>query len=243
MKSSARRAVPHDIMRAEYHEDFGIEIDGGNFRRLKERSVMKTILFYLLEPFADWECAYLSSAVRDLGAEKYEVKTVAPSKEPVHSMGGFTVLPDYDLASVPGDFEGLILVGGMSWRKEDARRVTPLVRRALDGGRVLGAICGAATFLGTIGALNGFRHTGNDLEDLKELSGAAYTGEADFISEQAVRDGKLITANGTAALEFARETLLALGVAPEAKILEWYDFYKRGFYPASARQPDAGREG
>ena len=43
-------------------------------------------------------------------------------------------------------------------------------------------------------------------------------------------------ANGTAALEFAREVLLALQVAPEPKITEWYDFHKKGYYGAPLPQ-------
>lgn len=41
-----------------------------------------------------------------------------------------------------------------------------------------------------------------------------------------------MTANGTAALEFAREVLLALEAAPEEKIIEWFNFHKLGFYDA-----------
>lgn len=38
----------------------------------------------------------------------------------------------------------------------------------------------------------------------------------------------MVTANGTAALEWAREVLLALEVAPERDVTELYAFYKRG---------------
>ncbi len=41
-----------------------------------------------------------------------------------------------------------------------------------------------------------------------------------------------MTANGTAALEFAREVLLALEAAPEEKIIDWFNFHKLGFYDA-----------
>ena len=194
---------------------------------------MKNILLVLLEPYADWECAYLASGILAFGRDGYAVKTVSPTKAPVRSMGGFTVLPDYDLASVPADFEGLILVGGMSWRTDAAKQVRPLVQSALGNGRILGGICDASAFLGTIGVLNDIRHTSNDLDDLKEWAGSAYTGEARYAREQAVRDGNVITANGTAALEFAREVLLALGIAPEEKILAWYNFHKRGAYKAA----------
>ena len=50
--------------------------------------------------------------------------------------------------------------------------------------------------------------------------------------EPAVCDGNIITANGTATLEFTREVLLALDIAPESNIVEWYNFHKLGFYNA-----------
>ena len=57
-----------------------------------------------------------------------------------------------------------------------------------------------------------------------------YKGEENYIEKQAVSDGNIITANGTAALEFAREILLKLNTETEDKINEWYEFHKSGFY-------------
>lgn len=196
----------------------------------------KTILFLLIEPFADWEAAYLSSALHMLAPGRYETKTVAHSGAPVRSMGGFRILPDYDIQSAPKDYDALILIGGMSWRTQAARAVIPFVRQCADSGRVLGAICDATVFLGGIGLLNQLRHTSNDRADLMQWAGSAYTGNARYVREQAVRDGNLVTANGTAALEFAREVLLALEAAPVEKILAWYDFHKRGYYEAPMPQ-------
>ena len=75
----------------------------------------KTILFVILQQYADWEAAYISSAISMLGQDNYEIKTVSLSKDYVQSIGGFKVLPDYDVASVPNDYEALILIGGMTW--------------------------------------------------------------------------------------------------------------------------------
>lgn len=72
------------------------------------------ILFVILQQFADWEAAYLSSALTMLGQGQYEIKTVSLSKDPVSSIGGFQVLPDFDTASVPGDYEALLLIGWYS---------------------------------------------------------------------------------------------------------------------------------
>ena len=192
----------------------------------------KTVLFVLLEQFADWEGAYLSSALQMLAPGAYEIKTVSLQREPVTSIGGLRALPDYDLDTVPADYEALFLIGGLCWREESARQVAPLVRAAYQGKRVLGGICDAAGFLATAGVLNEVWHTGNDLGDIRQWAGAAYTGAARFKTQQAVCDRGVITANGTAPLEFGREALLALKAAPKAKIEEWYAFHKLGYYVA-----------
>lgn len=196
----------------------------------------KCILFVILDQYADWEAAYLSSALYMLGHGAYEVKTVSLTREPVTSIGGFRALPDFDLDSIPADYEAVILIGGMSWRKEEAGKVKSLVDNCLEAGKVLGGICDASAFLGTVGALNHVSHTSNDLNDLKQWAGEAYTGEKNYIMRQAVRDHNVITANGTAPLEFAKEVLLALKAAPEKAITDWYDFHKLGYYTVSLPQ-------
>ncbi len=191
---------------------------------------MKRILNVILEQWADWEPAYISSAVNMLGQGKFENKTVSLTKNAVTSIGGVKCVPDYDLQSIPSDYEAVILIGGMSWHNENALQVKPLINDCIKNGKVLGAICDACRFLGSVGALNNAKHTANDLTELKQCS--AYTNEQGFIHRQAVSDNKVITANGTATLEFAQEVLQALSVATEEQIKGWYDFHKLGFYNA-----------
>lgn len=197
---------------------------------------MKTILFVILDQWADWEAAYLSSAIQMLGQGEYSNQTVSITKDSVKSIGGLQVVPVYDIQSAPEEYEALILIGGMSWRSEAAQQIKPLVDKCLADGKVLGGICDASAFLGKIGTLNRVRHTSNDLNDLKAWAGKAYTGEGKYVMEQAVSDNNIITANGTAALEFAKEVLLTLMVAPEEKIMGWYNFHKLGYYNAPLPQ-------
>ena len=95
------------------------------------------VLFALLDRWADWEAAYLSAELRTPGGGRFEVATLSPSPEPVSSIGGIRVLPDYDLQTVPGECAALILVGGTSWRTEKAQR-----------SRLLGGICDASVYSG-----------------------------------------------------------------------------------------------
>ena len=193
---------------------------------------MKRILYFLLDQWADFEAAYLSTAITMIGGGQFENKVVSLTTDPVKSIGGFSVLPDYDLKSIPEEYDALILIGGMSWHSEEAHKVKSLVEKTIKKGKLLGAICDACRFLGTIGALNYGKHTANDLTELKESAGAAYINEAQFIHRQAVSDKNIVTANGTAAMEFAKEVMLALQVAEEKVINAWYEFHKLGIYTA-----------
>lgn len=197
------------------------------------------VLFVLLDEYADWEAASLAAALNEEPegeGRRFDVKTVSLTKEPVRSIGGFTVVPDYSIDDAPEEFAGLILIGGNSWRKDGSERVMELVDKALSQQAVLGAICDASVFLGKNGLLNDVPHTSNHLEDLQENSGDRYTNESRYLQQQAVRSGQLITANGSAFLEFGKEVLEALNAAPQAEIDEWYGFFKQGYHDYTKSQ-------
>ena len=195
---------------------------------------MKTVLLALLEQYADWEAAYVSTGIHMLGQGKIVVKTVSLSEEPVTSIGGMRAVADYTVDSAPKDYEALLLIGGMRWREESAQSVVPLVTHCLQNRKLLGGICDAAAFLSAIGVLNTVKHTGNRLSALEEWTGTKYRGAANFQARQAVCDKNIVTANGSAPLEFAREVLLALHVAEETMIEDWYVLHKLGYYNTSS---------
>ena len=195
---------------------------------------MKTVLLALLEQYADWEAAYVSTAVHMLGQGKFVVKTVSLSKEPVTSIGGIRVVPDYTVGSASKDYDALLLIGGLCWREERAQQMIPLVEHCVKRGKVLGGICDAAAFLASIGVLDSVKHTGNRLSALQEWKGTKYKGAENYQARQAVFDRNIITANGSAPLEFAREVLTALHVAEEAMIEDWYVLHKLGYYNTSS---------
>lgn len=192
------------------------------------------VLFVLLDKYAEWEAAPLAAAlnsgVTPLGDTRYTTATVAPTADAVSSIGGFSTLPDYDFDSMPQDYAALVLIGGMSWDKPEARRVEELVARALREGKTVGAICNGASFMAAHGFLNDVAHTGNGLDQLRLWGGERYTNPEGFIERQAVADGSIVTANGSAGIEFAREMLLALEADTRENIDAWYDFNKHGFY-------------
>ena len=123
----------------------------------------------------------------------------------------------------------MVLIGGTSWRTEEAKKFAPIVRTAYANNKIVGAICDATVFLGMNGLLHEKMHTSNTLESLIEASGETYTGKNNYQKVQAVRDGNLITANGTAYLEFCKEVLTALNAYPVDYIEENYQFFKLGY--------------
>lgn len=192
------------------------------------------ILYILLPDYAAHEIVFLSQAIAsDESAlketPKYVNKAVAPTMEPLKSIGGFRTLPDYSFDTMPGDYAALVLIGGFGWATPVADSVVPIVRDAIERGKPVGAICNAASFMAKHGFLNNVKHTGNGLDQLKLWGGENYTNAAGYVNAQAVTDSNLVTANGSATLEFAKELLLLLENDTPERIEMYYQFNKQGF--------------
>ncbi len=192
------------------------------------------ILYILLSDYAAHEVVYLSQAVASdeyalKENPKYVNKVVAPTMEPVKPIGGFLTLPDYSFESIPDDYAALVLIGGFGWATPVAEQVAPIVRNAIARGKIVGAICNAASFMAKCGFLNNVRHTGNGLEQLKLWGGENYANPEGYANVQAVSDKNIVTANGSASLEFAKELLLLLENDSPERIEMYYQFNKQGF--------------
>lgn len=184
---------------------------------------MKQAIFFLLDEYADWEGAYLASTLNQ--SADWEVKT-ASIQPTVTTIGGFTTVTDYLIDAIPQDLDLLILIGGNSWAIEDDR-IKPLVASNLARGTVIGAICGAVDYLARNGFLNDYLHTGNTFYFWND---SEYDNVKSFIEEQAVRDRNLITANGTATLEFTELVLKAVNFSSEEEIEKSVTMHKLGYY-------------
>ncbi|HBO59925.1 MAG TPA: glutamine amidotransferase [Alphaproteobacteria bacterium] len=190
---------------------------------------MNEAVFVLLDEFADWELAPIASVINQF--PNWTVKTAAPAKAALRSIGGISVVPDCTFGEISWSAcKGVFLIGGNSWRTPAAASVKALVEKASEQNIVIGAICDATTFLASTGVLNTVRHTGNVLSDL-ELSNQ-YNGQGLYQNVPAVCDQNIITANGCAPLEFAREAVKALGILDSAEAEKWYKVFKQGFYDA-----------
>lgn len=190
---------------------------------------MKTALILLLNDYADWEVAYVSSTINM--SEEWTVKTISTQKE-VKSIGGLTTKIDYLLEEIPSRYDLLILIGGNSWTN-DYSDIINLVNHTLNNNIILGAICGSVDFMARNGLLNNFKHTGNDLSLWNTFD--QYSNKDEFQFKQAVRDKNLVTANGTAPIEFEQLILESIDYAEKNEIEKIIYLHRHGFYDYSKK--------
>ena len=105
------------------------------------------ILYLLLPDYAAHESVYLSQAIASdefalKKNPKYVNKIVAPTLDPVKSIGGFHTLPDYSFETIPDDYAALVMIGGFGWATPIADMVIPIIKNAMERGKIIGAICG-----------------------------------------------------------------------------------------------------
>lgn len=188
------------------------------------------------DTLADWEVGYATAHLnrprwhRDPG--RFRVVTVGASREPITTMGGMRISPDVTLAELePADSAMLILPGNEIFHTEAFTPFADKARAFLDAGVAVAAICGATGGLALAGLLDDRAHTSNAAEF---LTGLGYGGGHLYRDEPAVTDGDLITASGTAPVDFARAIFARLGVYRPNVLDSWYKLYGRqdpaGFY-------------
>ena len=197
---------------------------------------MKNIVFVILDEFADWEAAFLSSALNDKNITKnYTTNFASIDKNLKKSMGNLKVLPDLTLKEIDeNDVDGLVLIGGRTWRsqiEETNTKIVELVKKFKNNpNKVVGAICDAAYFLATNGLLNDRKHTVNSFDEIKDNSN--YTNAKNFVEMESVIDGNLVTAKGDSPIHFAKNVMMALGDIPEKNVNLIFDIYTIGFVKA-----------
>lgn len=197
---------------------------------------MKNIVFVILDEFAGWEAAFLSSALNDKNITKnYTTNFASIDKNLKKSMGNLKVLPDLTLKEIDeNDVDGLVLIGGRTWRsqiEETNTKIVELVKKFKNNpNKVVGAICDAAYFLATNGLLNDRKHTVNSFDEIKDNSN--YTNAKNFVEMESVIDGNLVTAKGDSPIHFAKNVMMALGDIPEKNVNLFFDIYTIGFVKA-----------
>lgn len=185
---------------------------------------MKKALFLILDKYADWEGAYLSSALNQ--REDWSVETISLD-EMVTSIGGFKTSVDYTIGSEPKDFNLFVMIGGDSWNI-DNEKLLHLIKTTFQNNIPIGAICGAVDYLAKNGFLNDYNHTGNAVDMWNDYEN--YHAKSSFLKQLAVKDKNLVTANGTGPIEFTQFILELIEFDTPENISKMMYFYKHGFY-------------
>lgn len=160
-----------------------------------------------------FEEAELFVPLRLLRERGCEVALAAPSRTPIQATvlddPGRTIRPDLTIAEVNTKrWDALLLPGGLinpDHLRQDAAAVA-LVRRFVEQGRIVGAICHAPWLLVEAEVLKGRRVTGwrSIRTDLRNAG-------AEVVDAPVISDGRLVTATGPDdAAAFAEAMLQAL---------------------------------
>lgn len=191
---------------------------------------MKKVYVFLFEGFSDWEIAYLSPEINK--SDNIELIYFSKDGNKVSSMGGLQIIPTLSLEKVNiENVDLLILPGGSAWESRENSELEELTKSVFDSGKPVAAICAATTFLGQLGILNEIKHTSNDLTYLKNIA-TEYSGEENYLNTFAVTDKNVITANGIAPIEFAREIFKTLSLFSEEDTEKWFQLFKNGIWKA-----------
>lgn len=182
---------------------------------------------------ADWETGYVMAELNSKrffrkNAPEVNVTAVGLTKQPVITMGGLTIVPDITLKEISVLSQSILLLpGGNTWG--DAKHISVInkAKEILLSGGAVAAICGATLALASAGLLDDRPHTSNGPGFL-DMFCPSYRGRNHYVDKSVVSDGKLITAAGTAPLEWAREILDVLGVFTCEKLQAWYSHFRTG---------------
>ena len=187
---------------------------------------MQYVYLYLPNQMADWEPG-LAIAELNTGrffkekGKRLPVKTFGLTKAQVTTMGGLTIAPELTIDEIDVTKAALLLLpGGSDWQNPKHRAALQKAAEFLEAGVLVAAICGATEAMAGAGMLNNRPHTSNSLEYLN-MAFPGYKGQKHYREQSVVVDDGLITANNTAAVEFAYTILKELAVFSDRTLAAW----------------------
>jgi putative intracellular protease/amidase len=163
---------------------------------------MNKVLCFVSEEMADFEITLAFHFLKAKGNR--EIVPVGYNLTPVVSQAGFSYLPKQtlvqamDLAGV----EALIIPGGPIRPQRD--ELTELIQKLDQEKKLLAAICFGPQYLGRAGILDHHRFTTScSVETIQSLQVRDPYPRYNYIEERVVRDENVITAKGSAFVDFA----------------------------------------
>ncbi len=194
---------------------------------------MFTIYVYVLDTFADWELGHVISELNSgrffkKDAQCVSLKTVSFTKEPIHTMGGLTIIPDCLIDDIiVNETSVLLLPGADTWNDPKHGAIIEKASEFLTLGATVCAICGATAALAGFGLLDNRPHTSNGPGFLEMVS-PCYKGQSFYVDKPSVTDNNLITASSTGALLWAKQIIERLVVFETRTLEAWYDYFNTG---------------
>ena len=126
---------------------------------------MITVYVYILDTLADWEVGYVTAELNSKrffkkDAPNISVKSVGISKEPVKTVGGFTIVPDCSISDIAVNEKSVLLLpGANTWNDLKHGVMIEKAGELLSAGATVCAICGATAALANTGLLDHRPHT------------------------------------------------------------------------------------
>lgn len=194
---------------------------------------MFTVYVYTLDTMADWELGYVAAELNSKrffkkGAPELTVKMAGVTKEPIKTMGGFTVLPDCCIGDIAVKEQSVLLLpGANTWGDSKHGAAIGKAGELLSAGGTVCAICGATAALASAGLLDRRPHTSNGMGYL-EMCVPCYRGQRFYVDQPAVADHGLITAGSTGALLWAKQIIERLEVFRPDTLEAWYAYFSTG---------------
>ncbi|WP_286082652.1 type 1 glutamine amidotransferase family protein [Parablautia intestinalis] len=194
---------------------------------------MFTIYVYVLDTLADWELGHVISELNSgrffkKDAQCVSLKTVSFTKEPIHTMGGLTIIPDCLIDDIiVNETSVLLLPGADTWNDPKHGAIIEKASEFLTLGATVCAICGATAALAGFGLLDNRPHTSNGPGFLEMVS-PCYKGQSFYVDKPSVTDNNLITASSTGALLWAKQIIERLDVFETRTLEAWYDYFNTG---------------
>jgi 4-methyl-5(b-hydroxyethyl)-thiazole monophosphate biosynthesis len=166
-------------------------------------------IHFVYNGFCEYEVALTCSLVAAHGS----IHTASLARESVVGEGGLRVSADFDLSEVQIENYDLLLISGMLdgsayWEKLE---IFAFIEKFNRAGKCLASICGGPLFLAKAGALRGKNYTCGIPQGARQSM--PEFGDANYIDQDVVMDGNLITAKGYATVG------LSLAVAEKFNLL------------------------
>ncbi|PEB41125.1 glutamine amidotransferase [Bacillus pseudomycoides] len=183
---------------------------------------MKKALFFLFDGFAEFEVNLASLFLKSKG---FEIVTASVDNATVTGEGGFQCKPHISIDGIIAkEYEILIVPGGEIFHHLENPKLLSLAREINEQNKWLAAICAGTALLQAADVLQNKRFSTSltpEVESLAHLHEWKYKQSTDVTV-----DGKIITAVGSAYVEFAAEIIKQLNLFDEGEEKETLLYFK-----------------